>query len=275
MTAPSVIRSGVGLRDVQIFALDANGYPAATSTTAYAGIDVSGVRNVTINDPEPRQISHFGDDRIFALDVLPPTEPLTGEMVVSKTNDTVDAALTGNKSITVGEAKLFGVNTDLKGSENQVAIIAYQQSLDTDPAAATFGKRVWEFKVMPRAWIIPRENSLDENPTARTYTLRPNFVTQHVWGTAFAVATEGFTQAQLLRGVSEYKPRIVSFKGDGSTTTFAVGETVVSTAKYVVWDNGVTSTTFTGGTTSIVFSPAPTSGHMIVAYYEVANTSGD
>lgn len=276
MTSPAVIRSGAGVRDFQIFALDASGYPAATSTTVYAGIDVSGVKSVTINAPTPRSIQHFGDDRIFALDLLPPTEPVTAEVVVSKINDTVDAALTGNKSFTVGEMKFFGVNSDNTGNENQVGVVVYQQSQDTDPASANFGKRYWEVKIMPRAWMFPRESSMNENPTEFNYTLAPNFTTKHIWGTSFSTTTEGFGQSQMLRGVSENKPRLVSFMGDGSTTTFTYSSvgTAVSTAKVAHWVNGVVGTG-TVATTSIVFTTAPAASAMIVALFEVANTSGD
>lgn len=275
MTAPSVIRSGVGLRDFQIMVLDANGYPAATSTAAYAGIDVSGVRDATINDPEPRLIQHYGDDRIFAVDSLPPTEPLTGELRVSKINDTVDEALTGNKSFTVGEAKLFGVSTDLKGNENQVAVIIFQQALDTDPAG-NFGARVWNFKIAPKAQLIPRESGMGDAETEQMYTFRPQYVSKHLWGTAFSASTEGFTQAQLIRGVAANKPRIVAFKADGTTTTFTLGDTATSTAKVAVWNAGVLTTAgITVNTTSVVFTTAPTANNMIVTFFEVANTSGD
>ena len=279
MTAPSNIRSAVGLRDFQIFALDATGAPAATTTAAYAGLDVSGVHDMTINDPESRLISHYGDDHVFQLDSLPPTETLTGNLVVSKVNDTLDEALSGNKSFTAGaEWKMIGVNTDLKGLENNVGAIVYQQSRDTDPSSANFGQRTWNFKVMPVVQLLSREDGMSETPTAHNYTMRPSFVTKHLWGVTFTTTTEGFTQAQMLRGHSQYKPRVVAFKADGTTTTFALNQTAVSTTKITVYDY-TTGTSAAGQgthtTTSIVFSTAPTSAHIIVATFEVANTASD
>ena len=56
MAAPGVIRSGVGFRHIQIFPLNANGSPNASSTTVYEGTRISGARTLTLNDPEPQQI---------------------------------------------------------------------------------------------------------------------------------------------------------------------------------------------------------------------------
>ena len=274
MTAPSVIRSGVGLRYVQVLATDANGYPSTTGTAAgaYEGVTLSGARTLTITDPEPQQIVHRGDDRIFALDVLPPTEPMVGELSVSKANDTVDAVLTPNKSIAVGEAKLFGLGTNRRGDENQVIMLAYRQTLDTDPASATFGIRRWEFRLFPLTYVIPREGSLDENPEARPYTVRPMFVTKYPWGVAFATATEGFTQAQGLRGVSVYKPKLIAFNGNASAATFAfpATEPAADTGKVAVWVAGVVTTPSTVTTTNFTLAATPTTDAKVVVFYEVA-----
>jgi hypothetical protein len=276
MAAPSKVRSGVGVRDFQIFVLDATGAPAATSTAAYAGIDVGGIHDMTVNDPEPRLISHYGDDHVFQLDSLPPTETLTGELVVSKVNDTLDEALTGNKSFTAGEWNLIGVNTDLKGLENNVGALVYQQSRDTDPSSSLFGTRTWSFKIMPVVNLIPREEGMSETPTAFHYTMRPAFVAKHLWGVAFTTAVEGFKSAQLIRGHSQYKPRVVAFKADGSTTTFTLGQTAVSTSKITVYDyTAGTTAAVTATTTSVVFTTAPTTDHIIVATFEVSNTASD
>jgi len=273
MSTPSTIRSGVGFRHCQVFGLDSNGYPAATSTTAYEGLHVSGVKALTINDPEPRQITHAGDDRVIALDVLPPQEAVTGELKVAKVNDAVDALLTGQLSFTVGEAKLFGIGTNERGNEVQVGLLAYRQTLDTDPDSANFGARRWEFRLMPKVILVPREGSLDENPEERVYGVYPQFVTKHLWGESFADGTEGFVQAQMLRGISEYKPNLVAFQGDGTTVEFPfpTDDQAASTDKITVWVDGVEQTSgITKATDKITFTAAPSSGAMIVVFYEVA-----
>jgi hypothetical protein len=271
MAAPNTTRSGVGFRHCTIFALNTSGLPNAPAATVYEGLVIGGVKRLTINDPEPQQISHMGDDRVFALDSLPPTEALTGELVVGKISDAIDAAITGQLSFTVGEAKLFGIGTDKRGFEQQIGMLVYRQTLDTTPGAQQL--RRWEFRIFPVLLAIPREGSMDEKAEERMYTLRPQIATKHLWGTAFAVGTEGFTESQMLRGVSEYKPKIVAFKGDGAEDEFLFPATAqaVSTGKIVVWNNGVEVTSgLTKAVTGLTFTAAPATGNIIVALYETA-----
>lgn len=272
MTAPSTIRSGVGLRHVQILAIGADDYPAATGTSAYEGVTVSGARSLTITDPEPRQIVYQGDDSVFALDSLPPTEPISGELRTSKVSDVVDALIGNDKSITVGEAKLFPEGTDQRGNENQVIMLSYRQALDTDPDSANFGARSWEFRLIPRALLIARDGSLDENPEERLYSVRPQFATKYPWGVSFATTTEGCTRAQLFRGVSQYKPKLIAFNGDNATVAFAFPSAApaADVAKVKVWVNGVVTTPSTVTTTNFTLSSTPATDANVVVFYEVA-----
>ena len=272
MTAPNVIRSGVGFRNCVIYALDASGYPDAPATagTLYEGITVSGVKELTLEEPEPEFVEHFGDDRIFAVDILPAKSSMGGEIRVGKANDTVDAAVTGgNLSFTIGEAKLFPVATDNRGSEDQVGMLVYRQSLDTDPTSSTYGKRLWEFKILPRTYVIPREGGFNENPEDKAYTIRPMVIGTHLWGETFTSATEGCNEAQALRGVSEYKPHVVAWTTDAAETTFSFHASRPSQAagKVKTWLDGTVVTADTVGTASLIWTTAPTAG-TLVAFYE-------
>jgi hypothetical protein len=256
---------------VQVFTLDTSGYPAATDTSEYAGTQISGARSLTVNDPEPQQIVHVGDDRPFALDVLPPTEPITGELVAGKINDTLDALLSDDNSFTVGEAKMFPFGSDNRGDENQMGILCYRQTIDTNPSSGNFGDRRWEFRLFPRAFVISREGGLTGDAEERTYTVRPQYVTKHIWGTTLSTSTEGANQAQGFRGVSVYKPRIVSFLGDNTATDFAFDTAypAFSTDKIAVWVAGVlTTANITKATTGVQWTTAPTTDAMIVIFYE-------
>jgi len=272
MAAPGTIRSGVGFRHCQILLLDTNGYPAATATDAYEGIKLSGAKAMTIDDPEPRDIIHIGDDTVFQRDVLPPDTPISGEVRTGKVNDAVDDIITDDISIgTVGEAKFFGFGTDNRGDENQVCILAFRQTLETDASSSSFGRRRWEGRLFPKAYLIPRESGFEDTPEERIYTLRPLFVTAYPWGLAFAAATEGFARAQGFRLVSQYKPKIVAFQADGSTSDFVWPTTDApqATTKVEVWVQGVLQTdSFTVYSTCVTFSTAITSDYMVVAFYE-------
>ncbi len=268
MAAPSVKRAGVGFRSATLFALNSSFYPAASATSAYEGVQLEAAKVLTLNDPAPRIIHHQGDDRVLQIDVLPPTEALSGQLRIGRTNDAIDAILSDLKSFTVGESKMFlGGVTDQDGFENQVGILAYRQALDEA------GGRVWESRILPRAVLFPSEHGFDENPEDRMYTVTPMLVTKHIWGTAFALATEGGLQAQVIRGIHQYKPKLVAWLGDGTEDgfTFPTNAQAVSTGKVVVWVNGVIqSSGLTVATTGLTFTAAPALDAVIVALYETA-----
>lgn len=271
MAAPNTIRSGVGFRHVQVLALGTDNHPAATDTSVYVGVQLSGARSLTINDPEPQQIVHVGDDRPFALDVLPPTEPITGELIAGKINDVLEALLTSDASFEVGEAKMFPVGSDNRGSENLMGVLCYRQTLDTDPDSSDFGSRRWEFRLFPKCFVIAREGGLTPDPEEKTYTIRPQFVKAHIWGTSLSTSTEGTLQVQGFRGISQYKPRLASFLGDNAETDFSFESTypAITTDKIAIWVDGVLTTeNITKATTGVQWTTAPTTDANIDIFYE-------
>jgi hypothetical protein len=279
MATPNGIRSGVGFRYASIFLLDtATGLPnpGAASATAYEGVHISGVKRLTINDPEPQQIVHLGDDRPFALDSLPAQEPVSGELATAKVNDVVDALITGTNAFTVGEAKFFGIGTDKKGSENQVAMLAFRQALDTTPGAAQV--RRWEIRLIPICLVLPREGNLDENPEERLYSLRPQFTSKHLWGVAFSNSVEGFLEAQVLRGITQYKPNIAVWKGNNTLTQFNLPteRPAADVDKVSVWvydasaGAAAADATATITTTTVDPTVTPDVDDIVIALYEYA-----
>lgn len=271
-TTPGTIRSGVGFRHVQVLLLNEDDYPNATSTAAYEGAQISGVRAMTIDDPEPRDIVHIGDDSVFQRDVLPPDTPISGELRTGKVNDTVDDIITDDIVTEIGDMNFFGFGTNTRGDENQVAIVAYRQTLDTNPGSTDFGKRRWEGRLYPKCYLIPRESGFEDTPEERAYTLRPLFCTKHLWGVAFSGDVEGFTRAQGLRMISEYKPKVVGFMGDGSETAFLfpTDYPAQNADKVFTWVLGTLTTepAVTATSVGVTFSDAPTATDYIVCLYE-------
>ncbi len=273
MTAPTGIRAGVGFRHCVIFALNSNGVPNATSTSPYEGIVLVGSKALTVTEPEPRRIPYPGDDTILSIDVLPPLEAITGELRVGSTNDILDALISGVSNVTVGEALLHPVGTEKKGYEPQVGILAYRQGQDLDPNSPNFGRRVWDFRIFPRAWLISRDQGYSDNAEERVYTVAPVKVTQHLWGVPFSLTSEGAKSAQMLRGVSYYKPKIVAWKADGDENEFlfpndspAADNSTIS----VFVDGAEVNSEITKSTTKITFNSAPQAGKIIVAFYGIA-----
>lgn len=271
MAAPNKISSGVGFRHAQILLLDANGIIYSTGTTAYEGIRISGAKALTLNDPEPQQIQHMGDDTIFAVDSLPPTESITGELRAGKQSEELDAIIANVNTVEVGESVLYPIGTDRKGDENQVAMLAYRQAVDTDPGSTTYGKRVWQLRLFPRCYVIPRESGFEDTPEERAYAIRPQFINQYPWGIQLSLENENVLRAQGFRGVAEYKPKLVGFVTDGTKTSFALPVDAVGTSKIKSWlvstaGTGAVSTADTIGTQSLQYTTAPTTGTLVIWY---------
>lgn len=282
MSTPNSVNSGTGFRNCVIFELEDSGAIAGlplVSTTGSAGISSGNVitapRTLTVTDPEPEPITHYGGDAVLAIDYLPSQESMTGELMAAAEDFDIEALVAGINEYTEGERIMVGAGTDKRGDAVQVGLMAYRQALDTSPDGT--GLRRWEFMIMPKAFLIPQVSGFDVTNTSsyeKTYTVRPQVVTKHIWGTAFSSgsAGEGFNTAQVIRGVSQYKPKIVAFKSNGTHLNyyFPTDYQAVNTDKITVWVNGVKQTSgITLATNKITFDAAPAENAVIVVFYEV------
>lgn len=261
----------VGLRYVVAYALNANGRIAGTSASvAYAGVQFEGAKAYTLTQPEPRQFNHSGDDRLLDRDVLPPLEGSGGQLKVAKTNDVLDALLSGVTQGFTGEASRLPLMTDKQGSEPQVGLLMYQQSLDA-ASGATRGLRRWKAYLVPRAVCIPINPGMEENPAETTYNLTAYVSSTELTGRALTTVDDGATETQMVRYMAEGKPTIIAYLGNGSTTVFALVGTAKSTAKIAVYKNGVevTGAAITKTTTQVTFTAAPASNDDVTIFYEV------
>jgi hypothetical protein len=301
MSKPTLVRSTAGFRNATLFELT-SGLPlgalvlepvtpfqasgsviqssgsvvvargtAVAGPVPYYGATISGVKVLTLNDPTPRVLPHVGDDGVMSLQVLPATEPVTGELTVDKTNDIVDLVVSAVKSVTVGEMNIMGQATNKRGFEPQVGVLAYSAGQDTDPNSSTFGNQEWDFRILPKALVFTRDTGYRAEVNERMYTVAPQYSTSHIWGTQFTVAADGFKRAQIIRGNSEYRPVMCGFLGDAATLAFpfSVDLPAYSTAKIVVWKNGVLlSTGVTKSLYGLVFAVAPLATDIITVLYE-------
>lgn len=270
MTATSGKQYAVGLRKAQIFALDANGYPSATGTTAYEGLEIAGAKAFDITTPDARRIFHTGNDRLLAQDFLPTLEGASATIRASRNDYATFAVLTGTKELTLGEAKVIGYATDLQGAEPDIGIIAYQQSKD-----ATAKTRTWRSYIIPVSNAVIKPASMNDNAAEYEYQILPQVATQHLWGVDFASGTDGFTEAQLIEVHTENQPWVCAWKSNGSATKYLFSTThqAKSTAKiHVVAKAGVAITAggMTKYATGITLAATTPSGDIIVAFYELA-----
>lgn len=259
----------VGLRSAVVFELNADGYPAAVGTSAYEGFEVIGPKAYTLEIPSVRKITFVGNDRAIALDFLPAIEASSAELRTSADDIPLNALLTNVNAYNVGEATLMNFQTDQQGSEIDVAMLLFQQSLDSASHL-----RNYRFHMLPKSRAIPMPSGMDENAAEMKYALAPNPSTKHIWGATMTNGSEGSLEAGFINGMSKGRPKIVAFKGNAATLAFLLPTNKPATAigKIVVYVNGVLMTggggDYTATTTTITFDVAPASNAIIVVFYE-------
>lgn len=273
MTAKD-ITSGVGVRYAEAWVLNATtGLPDVgfNSGTLIPGTLIQGIKTFNYNNPAPQRIQHYGDDRPFAQDALPPTEVGSFTITTAKTNLALDAFTEGTKEVTLDTVvKARAGNTDNRGSEPQLFLNVFRQALDTQRSSATFGKlRQWHSALIPSTRIINNLQSMDQAATVRTYEGIPTPVTATPWNQAFDTTTWGATRGEYIEMTSDYKPIWAFCLGNGTLTTFALPKPPIDTAHTHVWVNGTLATVSSVNTSasnpSVTISSATGSNNNLVA----------
>lgn len=243
MTVPASVVMGAGLRAVRLYELDTASQLLKPGTMAvpYGGVHLQGAHVLNINDPEPRRITHLGEDRPLGLTILPATEFVSGELRSAKRNLTVDALVSGTAVVETGEIPLFGIGTDRRGYESQVCVLAYSVSQDADEDSAAAGQQLWDILILPKAKIIQRQGNRDDNAIEMPYTLSPFPTTKYPWGMSFSMSVEKYKTAAALSGVTVGLPLFLSAIGDNTTAklTFPTGTVAIDDVKVAVFVNGV------------------------------------
>lgn len=263
----------VGLRHARFYALNANNYPAASSTTVYEGVQIVGGQTFNITNPSYREITHKGDDRILATDFLPPDEKATAELRVAREDLANLAVFTGVTARDLGEARVLPFATDKQGTEPDVGLFLFQQAVDSA------GARVWRSFQLPIVRIAPQPKGMDENPAEHLYQVNASVVQKYLWGEALTTVNDGATEMQYAIQHTVNRPHIVAWLGDGVEDVFAfhASRPAASTAKiHGVWVNGVLkvlTTDYTVTTTEITFGvgDVPANNDLITCFYEYAD----
>ncbi len=279
MSKPKV--AGVGARYGSIFNLNSDGLPlpAVASATPLGGTLVQGIKTVTVDDPEPRQITHQGDDQPFAQDSLPAIEAGSFQFTTAVTNLDLNAMLEGGKVRTVNSNKMAGGNTDNRGNEPQVMFMAYRQALDVDKTSVTFGKlRQWEVRVYPSARISRLTDSFEAENVDKSYSAAPTRVKYTPWNEQLTEANWGFTEAEYLEMVTDSQPRPNMYRGDGTLVEFELTHPPVDANAITVWVDGTetapSAVDVSSTNPAFTMAAAPTVDKLVFALIET-NEPGD
>jgi len=275
MAVTTKVTSGAGLRRVQVYLLDADGYPSddQSGIVGYDGGEISGANAHEYTVPQFQRIVHIGKDRRVAQDKLPPTDATSYSIKSSKQDLNVDAALSGTKVQALGEAQMGGLATDKMGDEPDVCVMVYRQSLDTAVGASNL--RRWQQTIYPTGYLIPMGGggSAGEGEQ-QNYEGFPGIAAKSPWGVAFTEANNGYLSAEMLRFHSQYPFMIERFDAVAGSTTYNLTWTPISTAKtYATLDGAVevVASVSTGNKTATI-TTSPSGGEVLVIGYETSDS---
>jgi hypothetical protein len=235
------ITAGVGTRYGVFFPLDEDGLISVTTTSAVPvqGTLISGIKTATTSDPAPQRFTHYGQDRPYAQDSLPPTEVGALTITSEDGNLIVDALAEGNKVRDIGNTKWRGGNTDKRGNEPILGALFYRQALDTTPGSPTFGKlRQWNVRIYPAARWSPATSSMEAGATVKTLNGTPTPTGQTIWGENYQESTWGNSYAEYTEGNTNYQPRLNWYRGNGTLTAFQLSHPPAATDELLVWVDG-------------------------------------
>lgn len=258
MSVASGIQYGSGFRYGAVFEIDqTTGRLKGTSpSTPYTGVRFTGGKAWNLTIPKQRRIFHIDADRVGAADFLPPTETASASISVAADNMPLDQILTGNKQVTIGEADTIASLTSNQGFEPLIALLLWQQSLDSVTRL-----RTWRSFLIPRAKAIPMESGFADKEVDGTYDVMMTPSSTNIFGVSLSTSIDGATDAQLFRAMTHGRPAIAAWLGDGYTVefTFPAGLTpTISVASVAVYVNGVVqSSGITVTTTKVTFDVAP------------------
>jgi hypothetical protein len=175
-------------------------YASVAGATAYAWTQIDVAKTFTPTVPDAQNIVITGDDHVRGQMVLGPNEAVSAELAVGKANFTVDEIIGGGPlAVTLGDQKFMLRETEKRGCEAQVGLLAYQQAIDNVVGSATRGKTLWRAIWMPKTRIVAKPGAMEEGNALQTsYMVYPSVVSAHLWGMIFTVGVEGATEAQFV-----------------------------------------------------------------------------
>ena len=274
------ITSGVGTRYGAIIPLDSSdGLPSVNVTQAapMQGTLIMGIKTASTSDAESQKITHYGQDRPYAQDSLPPTTVGSFTVTTAASNLALDSMAEGNNVVTINQDKWRAGNSDQRGNEPIAGCMFYRQALDTQPGSGTFGKlRQWNVRIYPAARISPTTQSYEATNTDKTYAGTPTPTGLTIWGQTYTESVWGNTYAEYTEGVTNYEPRLNWYLSNGTLSAFELSHPPAAADALTVWLNGtlVSPSAVNTSVTNPAFTLtglAGTGGQKIIALIETLN----
>jgi hypothetical protein len=201
--------------------------------TLYEGIEFLAPTGLEVNLGAPRQIPVVAQGTVQTTFLLPSIDAKTATLRAAYEKLSVDAALTGTKIDTIGEAKAMAIDSDKVGQERLLALITSQLQAHSEEE-----NNVWANVMFNRVRIKPNRPNIGAEPMAKEYAMSVSRSTKRPWGETYTEATHGKLKDVGDVILSEYKFNVGFWVGNGAYTTFFLptNRPALTSAKAKVWD---------------------------------------
>jgi len=266
---------------------DSSGYLVGSTTTApVAGSQdgsmlarLQGVQSFPFGLLPAERPSQPGDGGVIARFLNRSTELPDATLTLGAANFDFDALAESSAVVTVGGGRFIGrQGYNPTYSDLILLCVAAAKSIESGNTGG-----MWEARLVYSANAQSRGRNSFDTGSLPSYEVDVigNYASAYPWGTAFVSGTDGDDQFVVVDFTWPYRPILERWTGDGSETTFNLGQNIAedSSDNIAVYGNGTALTWVTGvpsagefgvtesTTDTIVCGTAPASAAKVVALY--------
>lgn len=264
--------------------VDSSGYlVGSTATAPVAGNQdgsemgrVYGLQDFPFAPQPPDRPSQTGDGGVIARFLFKPRDLPEADMTFGADDYTFRALIQSLSVVSKGGGEfILGQPEDPTYRDMMLLAVAPSKDLS--------GNSIYEARFVLKANIQGqgRGSFNDSALGVYNYNMIANFSTAYPWGEAFVAGTDGDDKAVYVDFSWQYRPILHRYTGDGSETTFNLGQNIAedSTTNVVAYVNGSAATWVTGvpsagefgitegATDTIVFGTAPAASAKVCVLY--------
>lgn len=242
---------------------------AGASAGAGEGMErLEGARTIPVSIPEDEVVTVTGDNEPLVSFSFPAADLPSGVLEVAARNLDFEALVQGTKVAALGDLSIGGLAPS-GAAKPDVALLLQRAAKKW--AEGNRGGGGWEIALVMKSNIAPLFGEMTERAfNAYRYGINMSKSDKATWGASFIEGTHGFTNAPIITIESDNPMHIMAMQGNAVATTLALDFEPVSSAKTLVFINGVRQIgnwSLSGQT--ITFNAAPASGAWVAVLYEV------
>lgn len=227
-----------------------------------------GAQTAPIGVGEPEIITVLGDDQPLVTFEFDAATLPAGVIEMAVRNDVFEAIIQGTEVETGGDMRYSVLQPRDRAPQDMYLLLQRRGKKWGDDG---FGTRAWEWAFVPLCTITPlgAEFQTRQNTPYR-YQINLNNSEYKPWGATFTEVLNGTTAAPLLYGFSDNPIHLMHFLGDNAEDEFTLDYPAISTAKTVVYQNGVKlNSGYTAVDTLLTITSPPATSMVVGVPYEV------